>query len=61
MRSQVRKVREAVASSDTDKAQAELKVAIKELDKAATKGVLHRNSASRRIGRLSRAVAGLSK
>ncbi len=61
MRSQVRKVRSAVAESDTEKAKAELLTAIKELDKAASKGVLHKNAASRRIGRLSRAVAALGK
>ncbi len=61
MRSQVRKVRAAVADSDTEKAQVELRTAIKELSKASTKGVLHKNSASRRIGRLSRAVAALGK
>lgn len=61
MRSQVRKVRTAVANSDTGVAETELRVAIKELQKAATKGVLHKNAANRRVARLSRAVAALGK
>jgi len=61
MRSQIRKVREAVASSDAEKAGTELRDAIKQLNKAATKGVLHKNSAGRRAGRLSRSVAAIGK
>lgn len=57
LRNEVRKVREAVASSDLEAADGALRAAIKEISKAATKGVLHKNAASRRISRLSRAVA----
>ncbi len=61
MRTQVRKTREAIASGDNEKATAELKAATKALHKAATKGVLHKNAADRRVGRLSRAVAAIGK
>lgn len=61
VRSEVRKVREAVSSKDAGAAATELKTAIKELSKAATKGVLHKNAAARRIGRLSKQVAALQR
>jgi hypothetical protein len=35
--------------------------AIKELSKAASKGIVHKNSAARRIGRLSKQVAALQR
>ena len=59
VKTDVRKVREAVAAQDVPTAESGLRIAIKELAKAASKGVLHRNAASRRIGRLSKRVAGL--
>ncbi len=58
-RTQIRKVREAISGGDSEKAGVELRAAVKELHKAATKGVLHKNAASRRVGRLSRAVAAM--
>jgi small subunit ribosomal protein S20 len=53
----VKKVREALATGDASGAKAALKVAEKALDRAASKGVLHKNAASRRISRLAHAVA----
>jgi small subunit ribosomal protein S20 len=61
VRSEVRKVREAVERQDQTASEAELRVAVKEISKAASKGVLHRNAASRRIARLSKQVAALKK
>lgn len=52
VRTQVRKVREAFAKKDAGEIQAELNKAVKELDRAASKGVLHKSNASRRISRL---------
>ena len=57
----MRKVREAVAGKDAGAAATELKTAIKELAKAASKGILHKNAAARRIGRLSKQVAALQR
>ncbi|MND02927.1 30S ribosomal protein S20 [compost metagenome] len=54
-------MRETVARGDQTAAETELRVAAKELSKAATKGILHRNAASRRIARLSKRVAALSR
>jgi small subunit ribosomal protein S20 len=55
----VRAVRDAVAGRDVPAAEETLRRATRALDKAVTKGVIHRNSAARRISRLSRAVSGL--
>lgn len=52
----VKKVDAAVASGDKVAAQAALVAATSEIDKAASKGVYHKNTASRKIGRLAAAV-----
>ena len=56
----VRDVRTAVGASDATVAGERLEQAARALDKAVTKGVIHRNNASRKIARLSRAVSQLS-
>lgn len=61
LRHVVREVRTAVAARDADAATKTLARAARELDKAVTKGVLHRNSAARKISRLARAVGALAK
>ena len=61
VKSDVRKVREAADQQDQTVAERELRTAIKEISKAASKGILHRNNASRRIARLSKRVAALSR
>jgi small subunit ribosomal protein S20 len=61
VKTEVRKVREAVASNDAAAAEAELRQAVKDLSKAASKGVLHPRNASRRIARLSKRVAALKR
>jgi small subunit ribosomal protein S20 len=53
----VKRVREALAKGDPSAAKDALKAAEQVLDRAASKGVLHKNSASRRISRLAHAVA----
>ncbi|GIW41232.1 MAG: 30S ribosomal protein S20 [Candidatus Binatia bacterium] len=60
VRHQIRKVREAIARGDAAAAAAELKEATRIITKAASKGVLHRNTASRYVARLSRKVASLA-
>ena len=52
----VREVRTALSAKNTDAAQKSLAHATRALDKAVTKGVLHRNNAARKIARLTRAV-----
>jgi small subunit ribosomal protein S20 len=58
MRTYIRRVREAVAAGDAGKAGEALGLAIKTIDKAASKGVIHKNQASRRISRLQKLVNG---
>ena len=57
MRTHIKRVRSALAGNDDDAAKAGLPVAVKAIDRAASKGVIHRNTASRYISRLTRAVA----
>jgi small subunit ribosomal protein S20 len=52
VKSAVKKAREALAAKDPAKAQEALRAAARTLDKAASKGVLHKKNASRRIARL---------
>ena len=59
MRTLVKNVREAVATGDKDAAGEALKLAIPCIDKGATKGVIHKATASRKIGRLTKLVNSL--
>jgi small subunit ribosomal protein S20 len=61
MRVYVRKVEEAIASGDTAVAQAALQQAQPELMRAAQKGVVHKNSASRKVSRLAHRIAKIGK
>lgn len=56
VRSFLRKVEEAVASGDKEAAQAAFRAAQPEMQRAVTKGVLHANTVSRKISRLSASV-----
>ena len=56
VRTYVRKVEEAIAAGDKAAAEAALKAAQPELMRAATKGVLHRNTAARKVSRLAQRV-----
>lgn len=53
LRTTIKKVRSAIEQKDSEAARTALSVASQALDKAVTQGVLHRNSASRRISRLT--------
>ena len=59
VRHAVRELRETIGRKDVEVARTQLRAVMKTLDKAVTKGVLHRNNASRRISRLSHQVAAL--
>jgi small subunit ribosomal protein S20 len=61
VKSDVRKVREAAERKDLPAAETELRQAVKDLSKAASKGILHPKNASRRIARLSKQVAALRR
>ena len=49
----VKKVYAAVDGGNKEEAQAALKAAVVELDKATSKGVYHKNTTSRKISRLT--------
>jgi small subunit ribosomal protein S20 len=59
VRTFVRKVEEAVASGDKKAATTALKVAEPEIMRGVTKGVLHKNTASRKVSRLAARVKGM--
>lgn len=56
----IKKVESAVVASDKQLAQANLKNAVVEITKAASKGVYHKNNASRKVARLSKAVDSIN-
>jgi small subunit ribosomal protein S20 len=56
IRTFLRKVEEAIASGDKDAAAAALKAAQPELMRGVTKGVVHKNTAARKMSRLSSRV-----
>ena len=60
MRTYVRKVEEAIASGNQEDAAAALKVAEPELMRAAQKGIVHKNNASRKVSRLAARVKALA-
>jgi small subunit ribosomal protein S20 len=60
IRTQVKKVELAIAAGDKAGAQAALVAAQPELMKGVSKGVVHKNTASRKISRLSKRVAALA-
>ena len=59
IRTFLRKVEEAIASGDKDAAAATLRAAQPELMRGVTKGVFHKNTAARKMSRLSTRVKAL--
>jgi small subunit ribosomal protein S20 len=57
LRTVVRGFKEALASGDSAKAQAALALASKKLDKAVSKGVIHKNQAANRKSGIAKAAA----
>src|ERR1700729_1603094 len=60
MRTYVRKVEEAIASKDPKAAAEALSAAEPRLPRAAQKGIVHKNAASRKISRLTKRVKALA-
>ena len=56
LRTQLRKVREAIAAGETEKAETEFRLAAKQLDRAGHRNVIHRNKAARTKSRLQRMI-----
>ena len=57
----VRKVEDALESKDAKVAMESLKAAQPEIMRGVTKGIFHRNTASRKISRLSSRIKAISK
>ena len=57
----IRKVEEAIASGDSAKAQAALKAAEPEIMRGVSKGVIHKNTGSRKVFRLAKRVSAVGK
>ncbi|USR78754.1 30S ribosomal protein S20 [Arcanobacterium pinnipediorum] len=55
----VRKTREAIAAGDAEAATEALKVTSRKLDKAVSKGIIHKNQAANRKSKLAVQVAKL--
>ena len=55
----IRKFREAAETGDTAKAQEALKAASTKLDKAASKGVIHKNQAANKKSAMAKKAASL--
>ncbi|RFA15637.1 30S ribosomal protein S20 [Subtercola boreus] len=60
LKTAIRAVKSSVAAGDKEKAAAALTLASKKLDKAASKGVIHKNQAANRKSSISKSVAALS-
>lgn len=56
IRTQLRKVHEAVSAGDVEKAEQEFRLAAKKLDRAGQQNVIHRNKASRTKSRLQKRI-----
>ncbi|NKB51677.1 MAG: 30S ribosomal protein S20 [Rhizobiaceae bacterium] len=59
MRGQLRKMEEAIEAGDKDAAQSQLKLVQPVVMKSASKGIIHKNTAARKISRLSARVKAL--
>jgi small subunit ribosomal protein S20 len=59
LKGQQKKLTAAVASGDSAKASAELTLLTSRLDKAAKRGIVHKNLANRRKSRAAKAVAAV--
>ena len=60
MRTFIRRVEEAIASGDKKAAETALKSAEPEIMRAVTKGVIHKNTGSRKVSRLARRVKAIA-
>ena len=56
----VKKLEAAIAAGDKAQAQERLKLTVSEINKAAPKGVYHKNNAARKVARLSKAVSKMA-
>ncbi|MFC2948409.1 30S ribosomal protein S20 [Virgibacillus sediminis] len=60
MRSQIKRLEKLVDAKDTENAKAQLQTAMKQIDKAVQKGLIHQNSGNRQKSRLAQKVNSIS-
>ncbi len=56
LKTKVKRVQQALESGDADAAREAYRVAAREFDKAAAKGIVHKNKAANRKARLARRI-----
>ena len=56
----IKKVEAAIAANDKAAASEALKACVSEIDKATSKGIFHKNTASRKVARLTKAVDAIA-
>jgi small subunit ribosomal protein S20 len=61
LKTQVKKVRQAITDGDKSKVNESVEAAQKALDKAAQRGIIHRRQADRRKSRIASAAAKVGK
>ncbi|GAA1139957.1 30S ribosomal protein S20 [Streptomyces javensis] len=59
LKTAIRRTREAVAAGDAEKAAEAIRIAARKLDKAVSKGVLHKNNAANKKSALAQQVSTL--
>ena len=59
LKTAIRRTREAVAAGDTEKATAAARAAGRKLDKAVSKGVIHKNQAANKKSALAQSVSSI--
>ncbi|NUS15731.1 MAG: 30S ribosomal protein S20 [Streptomyces sp.] len=59
LKTAIRRTREAVAAGDTEKAEAAARFAAKKLDKAVSKGVIHKNQAANKKSAIAQSVSSI--
>lgn len=59
VRTFIRSVEEAIASGDKSAAEAAMKAAQPEIIRGANKGIMHKNTASRKVSRLTKRIGAM--
>ena len=54
-------IKKVISNADHEKAEVDYRVAVKQIDKAASKGVIKKNTAARRKSRITRHLNSLTK
>ncbi|MCX4551153.1 30S ribosomal protein S20 [Streptomyces sp. NBC_01387] len=60
LKTAIRKAREAAVAGDVEKATVAARLASQQLDKAVSKGVIHKNAAANKKSAIAKRVAGLA-